>query len=151
MKIAYVATISARKEEATMKPMRRSLCVLFFLLVLLSAASVAQVGNTARPAPTTRVIGILSAMTLEIETLGPGTHGQDGNDRPGGPVHDRELERQKGCAYPLGDGESECSYGGYSTCRAVPANPRPLHRDRWRPQPRPPPRRCRDRRQNGIP
>src|SRR5207245_4527622 len=70
MKIAYVATISARKEEATMKPMRRSLCVLFFLLVLLSAASVAQVGNTARPAPTTRVIGILSAMTLEIETLG---------------------------------------------------------------------------------
>ena len=67
MKIAYVATISARKEEATMKPMRRSLCVLFFLLVLLSAASVAQVGNA--PA-TTRVIGILSAMTLEIETLG---------------------------------------------------------------------------------
>ena len=53
-----------------MKPMCRSLCVLFFLLVLLSAASVAQVGNTPRPASTTRVIGVLSAMTLEIETLG---------------------------------------------------------------------------------
>jgi hypothetical protein len=53
-----------------MRPMRRSLCVLPFLLLLLSAASVAQVGNTARPAPTTRIIGILSAMTLEIETLG---------------------------------------------------------------------------------
>src|SRR5256886_9337876 len=33
---------------------------------------------------------------------GPGTHGQDGNDRPGDPVYDRELERQKGCADPLG-------------------------------------------------
>src|SRR5207247_10228407 len=53
-----------------MRPMLRSLYVLFFLLVLLSAASVAQVGNTPRPAPTTRIIGILSAMTLEIETLG---------------------------------------------------------------------------------
>ena len=53
-----------------MTPMRRSLCVFSSLLVLLSAASVAQAGNTARPAPTTRVIGILSAMTLEIETLG---------------------------------------------------------------------------------
>jgi hypothetical protein len=53
-----------------MSPMRRSLCVLSFLLLLLSAASVAQVGITPRPAPTTRVIGILSAMTLEIETLG---------------------------------------------------------------------------------
>src|SRR5437588_12918454 len=53
-----------------MTPMLRSLCVLFFLLLVLSAASVAQVGNTPGPAPTTRVIGILSAMTLEIETLG---------------------------------------------------------------------------------
>src|SRR5256714_5637739 len=53
-----------------MRPMPRSLCVFSFLLLLLSAVSVAQVGNTARPAPTTRVIGILSAMTLEIETLG---------------------------------------------------------------------------------
>ena len=53
-----------------MRPMRRSLCVLSFLLLLLSAASVAQVGNTPRPAPTTPIIGILSAMTLEIETLG---------------------------------------------------------------------------------
>ena len=50
--------------------MRRSLCVLSFLLLLLPAASVAQVGNTPRPAPTTRVIGVLRAMTLEIETLG---------------------------------------------------------------------------------
>src|SRR5258707_4662091 len=53
-----------------MRPIRRSLCVFSFLLVLLSAVSVAQVGNTPRPAPTRRVIGILSAMTLEIETLG---------------------------------------------------------------------------------
>jgi len=53
-----------------MRSMRRSLCVLSFLLLLLPAASVAQVGNTPRPAPTTRVIGVLSAMTLEIETLG---------------------------------------------------------------------------------
>jgi hypothetical protein len=50
--------------------MLRSLCVLFFLVLLISAASVAQVGNTPRPAPTTRVIAVLSAMTLEIETLG---------------------------------------------------------------------------------
>jgi hypothetical protein len=50
--------------------MRRSLCVLSFLLLLLSAASVAQVGNTPRPPPTPRVIAVLSAMTLEIETLG---------------------------------------------------------------------------------
>src|SRR5258707_8766037 len=53
-----------------MRPIRRSLCVFSFLLVLLSAVSVAQVGNTPRPAPTRRVIGIVSAMTLEIETLG---------------------------------------------------------------------------------
>ena len=54
-----------------MRPMRRSLCVFSFLVLLISAASVAQVGNnTPRPAPTTRIIGILSAMTLEIETLG---------------------------------------------------------------------------------
>jgi len=50
--------------------MRRSLCVFSFLLLLLSVASVAQVGITPRPAPTTRVIAVLSAMTLEIETLG---------------------------------------------------------------------------------
>src|SRR4029453_9582545 len=53
-----------------MRPMRRSLSVLSLLLLLLSAASVAQVGITPRPAPTTRVIAVLSAMTLEIETLG---------------------------------------------------------------------------------
>ena len=53
-----------------MRPMRRSLCVFSFLLLLLSVASVAQVGNTPRPAPTTRTIAVLSAMTLEIETLG---------------------------------------------------------------------------------
>jgi hypothetical protein len=50
--------------------MRKSLCVLSFLLLLLSAASIAQVSNTPRPAPTTPIIGILSAMILEIETLG---------------------------------------------------------------------------------
>lgn len=53
-----------------MTPMRRSLCVFSLLLLLLPAASVAQVGNTPRPAPTTRVIVVLSVMTLEIETLG---------------------------------------------------------------------------------
>ena len=53
-----------------MRPMLRSLCVFSLLLLLLSAVSVAQVGNTPRPDRTTRVIGILSAMTLEIETLG---------------------------------------------------------------------------------
>src|SRR5258708_5798580 len=58
------------QQGPTMRPMRRSLCVFSLLLLLLSAASVAHVGNTARPAPTTHVIGILSAMTLEIETLG---------------------------------------------------------------------------------
>jgi hypothetical protein len=50
--------------------MLRSLCVFSLLLLLLPTASVAQVGNTPRPAPTTRVIAVLSAMTLEIETLG---------------------------------------------------------------------------------
>jgi adenosylhomocysteine nucleosidase len=53
-----------------MRPMLRSLCVFSLVLLLLSAASVAQVSNTPRSAPTTRVIGVLSAMTLEIETLG---------------------------------------------------------------------------------
>ena len=53
-----------------MTPLRRSLCVFFLLLLLLPAASVAQMGNTPRPAPTTPVIAIISAMTVEIETLG---------------------------------------------------------------------------------
>ena len=53
-----------------MRPMLRSLCVSPFLFLLLSAVSVAQVGITPQPDPTTRIIGILSAMTLEIETLG---------------------------------------------------------------------------------
>ena len=53
-----------------MRQIRRWLCVLSFLLLLLSAASLAQVGNTPRPAPATRVTAILSAMTVEIETLG---------------------------------------------------------------------------------
>src|SRR5262245_54832030 len=53
-----------------MRPMRRSLCVFSFLLLLLSAASVAQVGNTPRPAPTTSVIAVISAMNQEIETHG---------------------------------------------------------------------------------
>jgi len=52
-----------------MRPILRSLCVFSFVLLLLSAASVVQV-DTHRPARTARVIGILSAMTLEIKTLG---------------------------------------------------------------------------------
>jgi len=50
--------------------MLRSLCVFSFVLLLISAVTVAQVGNTPRPAPTAHVIGILSAINLEIETLG---------------------------------------------------------------------------------
>jgi hypothetical protein len=42
-----------------MRLMLKSLCVFSLILLLLSAVSVAQVGNTAQPAPTTRVIGIL--------------------------------------------------------------------------------------------
>lgn len=53
-----------------MRPIRRWLCVLSFLLLLLSAASVAQVGNTPRPVRAMPVTAILSAMTLEVETLG---------------------------------------------------------------------------------
>src|SRR5438874_6452454 len=53
-----------------MRPMRRSLCVFSFILLLFLAVSVAEVGITASPPPSVRVIGILSAMTLEIETLG---------------------------------------------------------------------------------
>jgi adenosylhomocysteine nucleosidase len=53
-----------------MRQIRRWLCVLSFLLLLLSAASVAQVSNTPRPARATPVTAILSAMTLEVERLG---------------------------------------------------------------------------------
>src|SRR5437660_1662974 len=54
-----------------MKSTCRLVCVLFFLLlVLLSLASVALVGNTLERTPSTRVIGILSSMTLEMETVG---------------------------------------------------------------------------------
>jgi adenosylhomocysteine nucleosidase len=49
--------------------MRRWLCLLFVLL-LLSAACVAQVGNTPRPAPAAPTTAILGAMTVEVETLG---------------------------------------------------------------------------------
>jgi len=47
-----------------MRPMRRSLCVFSFLLLLLSAASVAQVGNTPRPAPTTRLIRLIIYLVI---------------------------------------------------------------------------------------
>ena len=50
--------------------MRRSLCVLSFLLLLLPAASVAQVGNTPGQLPPRASSASCSAMTLEIETLG---------------------------------------------------------------------------------
>jgi adenosylhomocysteine nucleosidase len=53
-----------------MRPMPRWLCVLSFLLLLLSGASVALVGNTPRPAPATPVTAILGAMTVEVETIG---------------------------------------------------------------------------------
>src|SRR5215510_14994347 len=52
-----------------MRSMRRSFCVLSFLLLLRSAVSLAQVGNTTRPAPATRITAVLSAMTLEIEAI----------------------------------------------------------------------------------
>jgi adenosylhomocysteine nucleosidase len=53
-----------------MRSMRRSFCVLSFLLLLRSAVSVAQVGSTPRPAPATRITAVLGAMTLEIEAIG---------------------------------------------------------------------------------
>jgi len=53
-----------------MRLMRRSLGIVSLLLLLLTAASVAQLGNTPRPAPVARVVAVLSAMTVEIETLG---------------------------------------------------------------------------------
>ena len=53
-----------------MRSMRRSFCVLSFLFLLRSAVSVAQVGNTPRPGPATRITAVLSAMTLEIEAIG---------------------------------------------------------------------------------
>src|SRR5215510_12964248 len=53
-----------------MRPMCKSFCVFSFLLLLCSAESVAQVGNTPRPAPATRITAVLSAMTLEIEAIG---------------------------------------------------------------------------------
>src|SRR5262245_12438665 len=53
-----------------MRLMRRSFCVLSFLLLLQSAVSIAQVGDTPRPAPATRITAVLSAMTLEIEAIG---------------------------------------------------------------------------------
>jgi adenosylhomocysteine nucleosidase len=53
-----------------MRLMRRSLGIVSLLLLLLTTASVAQVGNTPSTAPFTRVVAILSAMTVEIETLG---------------------------------------------------------------------------------
>src|SRR5262245_9127921 len=52
-----------------MRSMRRSFCVLSVILVLRSAVSVAQVGNTPRPAPAMRITAVLSAMTLEIEAI----------------------------------------------------------------------------------
>jgi adenosylhomocysteine nucleosidase len=52
-----------------MRLMRRSLGTVSLLLLLLMAASVAQLGDTPRPVPVTRVVAVLSAMTVEIETL----------------------------------------------------------------------------------
>src|SRR5262249_35973330 len=61
----------ARKQGATMRSMRRSFCVLFFLLLIHSAGvSVAQVGNTPPPASAKRITAVVSAMTVEIETIG---------------------------------------------------------------------------------
>jgi adenosylhomocysteine nucleosidase len=53
-----------------MRPTCRRLCALSSLLLLLSAASVAQVGKTPEPAPAAPVTAILGAMTVEVETLG---------------------------------------------------------------------------------
>jgi adenosylhomocysteine nucleosidase len=51
-----------------MRHPRRWPCILSCLL-LLSAACVAQEGNTPRPTPARPVIAILGAMTVEVETL----------------------------------------------------------------------------------
>ena len=77
-----------------MTPLRRSLCVFFLLLLLLPAASVAQMG-ISRPAPITPVIAIISAMT-EKSRRWDSDHGQDGNYRPGNPVHDRKARKTEG-------------------------------------------------------
>jgi adenosylhomocysteine nucleosidase len=53
-----------------MKPLRGWLCVLFVLILLLSFGSIAWVGDPPGPAPATRVIAILGAMAVEVETLG---------------------------------------------------------------------------------
>ena len=44
---------------------------------------------------TTRVIGILSAADPGNRDTGPGTHGQDANDRPGDSVHDWDLKDRR--------------------------------------------------------
>lgn len=52
-----------------MKPMRAGLCVFVLLTLLLVPLGVATAGDTSQPTPSAPVIGILGAMTLELETL----------------------------------------------------------------------------------
>src|SRR5947199_9382620 len=109
------------QKGAPMRPMRRSLCVLAFLLLLLSAAGVAQVGNTPRPAPTTRVVAVLSAMTLEIETLGQQLTDKTEMTIQGIRFTTGSLKDRNVVLAHSGMGKVR-SHGGYVTGRAVPAD-----------------------------
>ncbi len=68
-----------------MRPMRRLFCVLSFLLLLLSAASVAQVGNTPYTSASSHPARHRRSQCNDPgnRDAGTATHGQDGNDRPG--------------------------------------------------------------------
>ena len=97
-----------------MRPMRRLFCVLSFLLLLLSAASVAQVGNTPRPAPTPRVIAVLSAMTLEIETQGQQLTDKTEMTVQGIGTESREMEKLDRVQTPKGFNPLAPAYFGLS-------------------------------------
>src|SRR5262245_58546525 len=73
---ATVCPPFVRKRGVAMRPLHRWPCVLSCLL-LLSAAGVAQEGNTPRPAPARPVIAILGAMTVEVEALGQQLTGKE--------------------------------------------------------------------------
>lgn len=53
-----------------MRQMRRRICDLSFIFLLLSAACVPQLDNTSRIGPAAHVIAILGAEPLEVEALG---------------------------------------------------------------------------------
>jgi adenosylhomocysteine nucleosidase len=52
-----------------MKPTRTGLCILLSLTLAIELGRPAQAGDKTKPSPPTPVIGILGAMTVEVETL----------------------------------------------------------------------------------